>query len=123
MGTELKTPENCETFIRNRKQKGTSQENGEKLKKSQTKVTEIVADVKLQKKLDLPSKDDDVDSENSTSNKKTIENSIQEIRNVENSNENRNFTIKIEFDPMSIALFTLAIITRFFRLAEPRNVV
>ena len=34
-----------------------------------------------------------------------------------------NFRIRIELDPMSIALFTLAVVTRFFRLSEPRNVV
>lgn len=33
------------------------------------------------------------------------------------------FRFRLEFDPMSIALFTLAIVTRFFRLSEPKNVV
>lgn len=35
----------------------------------------------------------------------------------------KNFRIKLEFDPMSIALFALAVVTRFYKLSEPKNVV
>ena len=113
MGTEMKAPENCENIVRNRKQKSAQVENLEKSAKSQTKTSEQIENSKIIK-----------ESKKTTEGPKSDEKFIQQEAAVTpNDNRTSNFTIKIEFDPMSIALFTIAIVTRFFRLAEPRNIV
>ncbi|XP_070496483.1 protein O-mannosyltransferase 1 [Chironomus tepperi] len=116
MGTEMKAPENCENIVRNRKQKSAQVEHSEKTAKVQTNGTEQIEnkeDIKKSKELKKT-------SENPKSNERLIQ---QESEVTTNDKSNSNFVIKIEFDPMSIALFTLAIVTRFFRLSEPRNIV
>lgn len=116
MGTELKVVENCENIIRNRKQKASNKDEGEKLMKVKKQSVE---------KSEHQQKDEIAKNDSETSPRST-ETEKQELSNIEHqilSRESIKFTIKIEFDPMSIALFTLAILTRFFRLSEPRNVV
>jgi hypothetical protein len=95
MGTEMKTPENSENLLRNRKKKVKSVE-----KSSENEVNDENDDKKDKKKI--------VNETNL--NFKVIEKS-------------ENFVFRLEFDPMSIALLAIALATRFFRLSEPRNVV
>lgn len=113
----MKAPENCENIIRNRKQKSAQVESSEKTVKVQTKITEQITENKedLKKSKELKKA-----AENPKSDERLIQ---EESEAATNDNSISNFTIKIEFDPMSIALFTLAIVTRFFRLSEPRNIV
>jgi hypothetical protein len=113
MGSELKTIENCENVLRNRKQKNQQNENVEKHSKEKSKQSEKVSTEKSEAA---------VTNENNKIAKIKSETPIGAPEEVV-SQESTKFTIKIEFDPMSIALFTLAIATRFFRLSEPRNVV
>jgi len=112
----MKAPENCENIVRNRKQKSSHVEHSEKSAKVQAKITEQIENKEELKK----SKELEKVVESPKSDEKLIQ---QESEVTTNDNSISNFTIKIEFDPMSIALFTLAIVTRFFRLAEPRNIV
>lgn len=95
MGTEMKSPENSETSVRNRKKKEITTEKCEKSAKVTSKEAEI-DDVTKPERPDLKMD--------------------EQIRA-------SSFKLRLEFDPMSIALFTLAVATRFFRLSEPRNVV
>lgn len=110
----MKVPENCENVVRNRKQKSAQTEVVEKPVKNLTKVTESKETKENDnKKFKEPEK-------------VKLSKSHQKLENespINDNNSTTNFTIKIEFDPMSIALFTVAIITRFFRLSEPRNIV
>jgi hypothetical protein len=115
MGTEIKTPENCENALRNRKQSRTVCDTSEKLQKPQ-KTRENINDE------EFPSKSKKNLAEFKEEKKKPLE--PQKNDKFKNETEkNKNFTIKLEFDPMSIVLFTMAICTRFFRISEPRNVV
>lgn len=112
MGTEMKAPESSENVLRNRKQKSAPAESVEKTVKNDQ--NESVALKKNDNKMDkMKIKEED----EKKSNKKLANDKL-----IQTESE-QNFTIKIEFDPMSIALFALAIITRFFRLSEPKNVV
>lgn len=94
MGTEMKTPENCENLLRNRKKKVKSLE-----KSTEAEIDDEVKEKKVEK-----------DSNETNFNFKVIEKS-------------QNFALRLEFDPMSMALLAFALATRFFRLSEPRNVV
>jgi hypothetical protein len=112
MGTEMKSPENCENTVRNRKKKENVQD---KSVKSSPKSTEDESVKEVDHKK-IPQEENLKIKQQNESNMKT------QISN-ESLGAERNFRIRLEFDPMSIALFTLAIVTRFFRLSEPRNVV
>jgi hypothetical protein len=105
MGIEMKVPESCENVVRNRKQKTVVVDGGEKRPKSDIEVRERVE----------PEKSEKSDTQKEEKPERVLQESSEP--------HHENFTIKIEFDPMSIALFALATVTRFFRLAEPRNVV
>jgi hypothetical protein len=98
MGTEMKTPENSENILRNRKKKVKIIE-----KSSENEVKNEDYDDKKEKKKILV-------NEETNHNFKVID-------------KNENFVFRLEFDPMSIALLAIALATRFFRLSEPRNVV
>jgi predicted nuclease with TOPRIM domain len=116
MGSELKTIENCENVLRNRKQKNTQNENAEKPSKEKSKQSEKVFTEKSEVvATNENNKIAKIKSETS--------NEMPEVQKQISTQQHTKFTIKIEFDPMSIALFMLAIATRFFRLSEPRNVV
>lgn len=117
MGTELKAPESGENIIRNRKQKATHKDDTEKLTKVKKQTNS--------EKLDHQQNDEiaKIDSQPSSGSVETEKQKLLSTRQQIPPRETVKFTIKIEFDPMSIALFTLAIVTRFFRLSEPRNVV
>lgn len=98
----MKTPESCENSVRNRKRR----ENvPERSVKNSSKSSE--SEVEQPQEENLKIKDP------------TEKPSRVEEKNV----EERNFRLKLEFDPMSIVLFTLAVVTRFHKLSEPRNVV
>lgn len=113
MGLEMTTPENCESSLRNRKKK----ENGsEKSEKSVKKTTEKVESEEKQKPQEESLKVKEKPEEKFSCEK-------ENVANGQFSERDKNFRIKLEFDPMSIVLFTLAIITRFFKLSEPKNVV
>lgn len=111
----MKTPEDCGNSLRNRKQKKNVQETSEEKVKN---LFEFAEDCGSLKKIDETLRT------NFPIKKPTeMRSEIHKSSNTNDITDNRNFTIKIEFDPMSIALFTIAIVTRFFRLSEPRNVV
>lgn len=117
MGSELKALENCENIIRNRKQKVTHKDETEKL-------TKVKKQTNLEKS-DHKEKDEiaKIESKPTMGSDETEKRELLDTRQQISPRETIKFTIKIEFDPMSIALFTLALVTRFFRLSEPRNVV
>lgn len=117
MGSELKALENCENIIRNRKQKTNHKDEGEKLTKVKKQTNSEKSEP--QQKDEIAKIDSKPPSGSPETEKQELLNTRQQI----SPRESIKFTIKIEFDPMSIALFTLAIATRFFRLSEPRNVV
>jgi hypothetical protein len=117
MGSELKALENCENIIRNRKQKTTHKDEAEKLTKVKKQTNLEKSD--HQQKDEIAKKDSKPSSGSTETEKQELLKGEQQI----SPRESIKFTIKIEFDPMSIALFTLALVTRFFRLSEPRNVV
>lgn len=120
MGTELKTPENCENTLRNRKQKNTQNENSEKSLKDKVKHVEKV----IAEKSNQQNKDEIAKIQSNSTMRSTEDEKQQQIPQKSLlPQEAVNFIIKIEFDPMSIALFILALATRFFRLSEPKNVV
>lgn len=102
MGTEIKTPESCETLLRNRKKK----------------------EKKVETEEPNPIEEDDDDLKIKLRNS-TDENSWEKSESftVVQSSEGGNFSLKLEFDPMSVALLVFALLTRFYRLAEPRHVV
>lgn len=109
----MKTPESCENSVRNRKKKENGPEKSEKCVKNSSKSSEKmevdpaeVATKKVEQMADESLK-------------------VKERIDVceEGSRAEDNFRIKFQIDPMSLALFALAIVTRFYRLAEPRNVV
>jgi HD-GYP domain-containing protein (c-di-GMP phosphodiesterase class II) len=113
MGLEMKTPENCENSLRNRKKKENVEEKSEKSVKNSMEKVES-------EKVEQPQEE----------NLKVKENTERKSPNEKENDTNgqfvggdKNFRIRVEFDPMSIALFTLAVVTRFFKLSEPRNVV
>lgn len=95
----MKVLENCENVVRNRKSKVKITESTENKPKCEIEEKKFDTQEKIEKFV----KTEKVEA-------------VSEIKN-------ENFMIKIEFDPMSIFLFILAIVTRFFRLAEPKNVV
>jgi hypothetical protein len=109
MGLEMKTPENCENSLRNRKKKENVAEKSERVVK---KTTEKVENHKVEQSQE----------ENLKIKEKSAE-KLQSEAEIVSDVQSKDFRIRIEFDPMSIALFTLAIVTRFFRLSEPRNIV
>lgn len=114
MGLEMKTPENSENSLRNRKKKENVQEKSEQSLKNSSKSSEKMETEEVEK----------VEQENEILNiKKKIESKSLHDLKAENAEDNSNFKIRFELDPMSIALFTIAIVTRFFKLSEPRNVV
>jgi hypothetical protein len=106
MGTEMKTPENSDNTLRNRKRKENVSEKCDKSVNNSSKSTEkmeaksSVEEEKMELKVDK------------------VKAQAQETQISKET-----FRIRLEFDPMSIALFALALVTRFYRLAEPRNVV
>ena len=124
MGTETKVIENCENIIRNRNPK-----------KILIKTSEISAKEKIKLVEQLKHKENDDKQEEATIKESELQETStkdtqshekineKELESTTNNKSSSKFTIKVEFDLMSIALFTLAIITRFFRLSEPRNVV
>lgn len=113
MGLEMKTPENCENSLRNRKKKENVVEKSEKsVKKSMEKVES--------EKVERP-QEENLKVEEKMKRKLAIEK--ENVTNGQFNEADKNFRIRLEFDPMSIALFTLAIITRFYKLSEPKNVV
>lgn len=103
MGTKIETPESCETQLRNRKKK-------EKKVESQTEESPPSDEDDLKKKL------------RNFTNEKFVEKPDTSAFVVSN-NEGGHFTLRLEFDPMSVALLIVGLLTRFYRLAEPRNVV
>ena len=110
----MKTPEDSENSLRNRKKKENVQEKSEQSVKNSSKSSEKMETEAAKK----------VEQENEILNikKKTESKSHQDLKS-EDAEGNSNFRIRLEIDPMSIALFTIAIVTRFFKLSEPRNVV
>lgn len=113
----MKIPENSETSLRNRKKKENVPEKSEKSVKNSSKSSE-----KMKECSEVP------DVLNGVKEPVKFEEEIKhkgdtsdQVSSAKRSDEN--FRIRIEFDPMSIALFTLAIVTRFFKLSEPRNIV
>lgn len=110
----MKSPESCESSLRNRKKKENVSEKSEKSAKNPSKSSEKMEDIP--KEVDERSSSDEklkfIGESDSTDRGSGVE-----------SHRNENFRIRLEIDPMSIALFALAIVTRFYRLAEPRNVV
>lgn len=115
MGLEMKNPENCENSVRNRKKKENVPEKSEiSVKNSSSKSSEKM-EIEQVKKL---GQDEVSEVESKSESKSQHHNDVAKVTIKESS-----FKIRLEFDPMSIALFTLAIVTRFFRLSEPRNVV
>lgn len=106
----MKTPENGENSLRNRKKKENVLEKSEKsVEKSTDKVENEKVEQPQEEKLKVKAK--------------TERKSLNEKENGHFNEDDKNFRIKLEFDPMSIALFSLAIVTRFYKLSEPRNVV
>lgn len=117
MGTEVKVLENCENIIRNRKQKVNHKDDTEKLTKVKKQINSEKSDHQIKDEIAK------IDSKPSSGSTETEKQDLLNTRQQIPPRETIKFTIKIEFDPMSIALFTLAIVTRFFRLSEPQNVV
>lgn len=118
MGLEMKNPENCENSLRNRKKKENVQDKSEiNVKNSSSKSSEKMETIEPSNKL---AQDEVLKAEKSDSKSQKL-NGVKPDDKVDVKESN--FKIRLEFDPMSIALFTLAIVTRFFRLSEPRNVV
>lgn len=117
MGTEMKTPENCESSLRSRKKKENVQEKSEQSVKSSSSTSEKMEADSL-KKIEQQHEKNLKFKPESDSKSRNDQESSEEV-----AASNRNFRLKLEFDPMSIVLFTLAIVTRFFKLSEPRNVV
>lgn len=105
MGTEMKTPENSENSLRNRKKKENVVEKCEKSVKNSSKSSEKM------------------EAKSTTEERVEPKLKVNEAKAQDNQITRDTFRIRLEFDPMSIALFALAIVTRFFRLSEPRNVV
>lgn len=99
----MKSPESCESSLRNRKKK----ENVSV--KNSLKSPEKMEDLDLKEVEQPQEKDSKVDK-------------VPQLVS-KDAPKDSNFRIRFEFDPMSIALLALAIITRFFKLSEPRNVV
>lgn len=110
----MKNPENSENSLRNRKKKEDVQEKSEiSVKNSSSKSSE-----KMEAEQSRKLAQDEVSEVGKSDSK-----SQQRNEDIKVVVRERSFRIRLEFDPMSIALFTLAIVTRFFRLSEPRNVV
>lgn len=114
MGTEMKSPESCESSLRNRKKKENVQEKSVKNSSKSSEKMEIEGSVKMEQQ-----QGEDL---NSNFMQQSESKSRNDLETTERAPE-KNFRIRLELDPMSIALFTLAVVTRFFRLSEPRNVV
>lgn len=99
MGTEIKTPESGESSLRNRKRKeNVSVKNSSKTEDEEDDLKEVEQPLEEDLKAEQPTRDQPIVAA-------------------------ANFRLRLEFDPMSIVLLTLALITRFYRLSEPRNVV
>lgn len=113
MGTEMKSPESCESSLRNRKKKENVQEKSGKNSSKSSEKMEIEGSVKMEQQ----GEDSNLNFMQQSESK-----SRYDLETTERAPE-KNFLIRLELDPMSIALFTLAVVTRFFRLSEPRNVV
>lgn len=110
----MKSPESCESSLRNRKKKENVVEKSEKSAKNPPKSSEKMEDIP--KEVDERSSSDE-------SLKLIGKSDSTDQGSCATSHRHGNFRIRLEFDPMSLTLFALAIVTRFFRLSEPRNVV
>lgn len=109
----MKKPENCENSLRNRKKK----ENvADKSEKNSNKTDEVEREKVEQSQGEILKIKQETE-------RKVQKEQESHLSNVQYEEKYKNFRIRIEFDPISIALLTLAIVTRFFRLSEPRNVV
>lgn len=113
----MKSPENCDSTLRNRKKKENVEEKSEKSVKNSSKTSEKMETDDL-KKVEQQQKEVLKIKLKSESKSPSEDSTTEQI-----AQSDSNFRIKLEFDPMSIALLMLAIITRFFKLSEPRNVV
>ena len=113
MGLEMKKPENCENSLRNRKNK-------ENVGDKSEKISKIADEVERQK---VEHSQREILKTKEETDRKVQKEQGTHLSNVQFEEGDKNFRIRIEFDPISIALLTLAIVTRFFRLSEPRNVV
>lgn len=118
MGAEMKTLENCDSSLRNRKKKENVVEKSEKSVKNLYKTSEKM-ETEVSSKMEQQQQEKMLNNKLKTDSKSQSDDSTTELL----ASNDSNFRIKLEFDPMSIALLTLAIITRFFKLSEPRNVV
>lgn len=107
----MKTPENSENSLRTRKRKENVQEKSEQSVKNSSKSSEKTETESGRK----------VEREENENLK--IKEKIESESPQAPTDNKSSFRLKLELDPMSIALFILAIVTRFFRLSEPRNVV
>lgn len=110
----MKSPESCENSLRNRKKKENVVEKSEKSAKNPPKSSEKMEDIP--KEVEERSSSDE-------SLKFIAKSDSANQGSVATSHRQENFRIRLEFDPMTITLFALAVVTRFFRLSEPRNVV
>lgn len=118
MGTEMKTPESGDSSLRNRKKKENVQEKCEQSIANPLKSSEEKMEADPSKKVEQQ-QEKILKFKSKSESKSQIDRGSSEGV----SESNSNFRLRLEFDPMSIALFTLAIVTRFFKLSEPRNVV
>lgn len=109
----MKSPESCESSIRNRKKKD-GPEKSEKSAKNSSKSSEKMEDIPNE--VDERSQSDESLKFNGKSDSTDQGSAVE-------GHQHQNFRVRLEIDPMSIALFILAIVTRFYRLSEPRNVV
>ncbi|CAO1319292.1 unnamed protein product [Diamesa serratosioi] len=118
MESEVITSKASETLVRNRKQKGNVVENGVKSVKKELKTPQ-----QFDSKLTNGSSNLKPEIEECTP--KSKNSSIQESKQVKQQSikHEEKFTINVQFDLMSVLLFALAIVTRFFKLSEPKNVV
>lgn len=123
MGFEMKTQENSENSFRNRKKKENTQEKSEQSLKNSSKSSEKTETESAKKVFQEENsrENGDVKTKREVEAKCLQEDSSEALTREEGNSSV--FRIRLELDPMSIALFLLAIVTRFFKLSEPRNVV
>lgn len=118
MESEVVTLKTSETLVRNRKQKGNLVEN---VVKSATKELKTPQQFDSKELNNLPKVKSEIKECETKSTKKTHQESKQVKPDV--IQHEKKFTINVQFDLMSVLLFALAILTRFFKLSEPKNVV
>lgn len=119
MESEVITLKASETLVRNRKQKGNLVENVVKSVKKELKTPQQF-DSKESKTV-LPNLKPEIVECKPKSNTNTSQES-NEVKQQSIEHEKK-FTINVQFDLMSVLLFALAIVTRFYKLSEPKNVV